>query len=67
MITLTDRATQTALVLPGSGNVIGGQGLVIKLRRTADRTPTGMLLESPYEKNGSLYDPSAYFRYRQMK
>ena len=40
---------------------------MIKLRRTADRTPTGMLLESPYEKNGSVYDPSAYFRYRQMK
>ncbi|RPD56489.1 composite domain of metallo-dependent hydrolase [Lentinus tigrinus ALCF2SS1-7] len=57
----------TALVLPGSANAIGGQGALIKLRPTADRSPTGMLLESPYERNGSVYDPRAYFRYRQMK
>ncbi|KAH9913692.1 composite domain of metallo-dependent hydrolase [Epithele typhae] len=57
----------TVLVLPGSANAIGGQGAVIKLRHTADRAPTGMLLESPYEKNTTIYDPSKYFRYRQMK
>ncbi|KAH9846908.1 carbohydrate esterase family 9 protein [Lenzites betulinus] len=57
----------TSLVLPGSANAIGGQGIVIKLRPPTDRSPTGMLLESPYETNGSVYDPRAFFRYRQMK
>ncbi|KAI0653864.1 carbohydrate esterase family 9 protein [Cubamyces menziesii] len=57
----------TALVLPGSANAIGGQGAVIKLRPPTDRSPTGMLLESPYETNSSVYDRHAYFRYRQMK
>ncbi|KAI0748925.1 composite domain of metallo-dependent hydrolase [Fomes fomentarius] len=57
----------TALVLPGSANAIGGQGIVIKLRPTADRSPTSLLLENPYEKNSSVYDPKSYFRYRQMK
>ena len=26
-----------------------------------------MLLENPYERNGSVYDPHVSFRYRQMK
>ena len=26
-----------------------------------------MLLENPYEKNVTKYDPAQYFRYRQMK
>ena len=58
---------QTSLVLPGSANAIGGQGAIIKLRPTADRAPTGMLLENPYEKNTSVYDPSVNFRFLQMK
>ncbi|KZP34593.1 carbohydrate esterase family 9 protein [Athelia psychrophila] len=37
----------TALVLPGSNNAISGQGLPIKLRKTAELTPTAMLLEYP--------------------
>ncbi|KAM5543998.1 hypothetical protein V8D89_002615 [Ganoderma adspersum] len=57
----------TALVLPGSANAIGGQAILIKLRATADRAPTGMLLENPYERNRSVYDPHGHFRYRQMK
>ncbi|KAI0374295.1 composite domain of metallo-dependent hydrolase [Pilatotrama ljubarskyi] len=57
----------TSLVLPGSANAIGGQGIIIKLRRPTDRSPTGMLLENPYETNRSVYDPSVAFRYRQMK
>ncbi|RPD56487.1 composite domain of metallo-dependent hydrolase [Lentinus tigrinus ALCF2SS1-7] len=57
----------TSLVLPGSANAIGGQGAIIKLRHTADRAPTGMLLENPYERNTSVYDPSVNFRFRQMK
>ncbi|KAI0825194.1 carbohydrate esterase family 9 protein [Trametes gibbosa] len=57
----------TSLILPGSANAIGGQGVIIKLRRTAGRSPTSMLLESPYETNRTLYDPAVSFRYRQMK
>ncbi|GJE95451.1 carbohydrate esterase family 9 protein [Phanerochaete sordida] len=57
----------TALVLPGSANAIGGQGILIKLRPTAERSPTSMLLENPYSTNTSEYDPHKYFRFRQMK
>lgn len=64
---VSDGACQTSLVLPGSANAIGGQGVVIKLRPPTDRSPTGMLLESPYETNGTVYDPRTFFRYRQMK
>ncbi|KAH9930389.1 composite domain of metallo-dependent hydrolase [Amylocystis lapponica] len=57
----------TALVLPGSANAIGGQGIVIKLRPTKDKAPTGLLLENPYSTNGSEYDPSVSRRWKQMK
>ncbi|KAH9935457.1 composite domain of metallo-dependent hydrolase [Fomitopsis serialis] len=57
----------TVLVLPGSANAIGGQGVVIKLRPTDARTPTGLMLESPWEINGTVYDPSVSLRWRQMK
>ncbi|OSC98900.1 carbohydrate esterase family 9 protein [Trametes coccinea BRFM310] len=57
----------SALVLPGSANAIGGQAVVIKLRPPTDRSPTGMLLENPYETNSSVYDPHTHFRYRYMK
>ena len=59
--------TQTALVLPGSANAIGGQGAVIKLRHTEERSPTSMLLENPWETNTTVYNPKTHFRYRQMK
>ncbi|KAH9853225.1 carbohydrate esterase family 9 protein [Lenzites betulinus] len=55
----------TSLVLPGSANAIGGQGVVIKLRPPTDHSPTGMLLENPY--NSSEYDSGKQFRFRQMK
>ncbi|KAI0666496.1 carbohydrate esterase family 9 protein [Trametes maxima] len=57
----------TSLILPGSANAIGGQGVIIKLRPSTDRSPTGLLLENPYETNRSVYNPEAFFRYRQMK
>ncbi|KAI0639278.1 carbohydrate esterase family 9 protein [Trametes polyzona] len=57
----------TSLLLPGSANAIGGQGIIIKLRPPTDRSPTGMLLENPYETNRTVYDPAVAFRYRQMK
>ena len=45
----------TTLVLPGSGNAIGGQAFPIKLRRTAERPLNPMVLEPPYSLNGSDY------------
>ncbi|KAI0690094.1 carbohydrate esterase family 9 protein [Cytidiella melzeri] len=57
----------TSLILPGSANAIGGQGAVIKLRRTSTRSPTSMLLENPYTTNVTEYDPKKAFRWRQMK
>ncbi|VDB83387.1 unnamed protein product [Peniophora sp. CBMAI 1063] len=43
----------TSLILPGSANAIGGQAYTIKLRPTAERSPTAMLLEPPVYINGS--------------
>ncbi|RDB24990.1 hypothetical protein Hypma_007852 [Hypsizygus marmoreus] len=57
----------TSLVLPGSDNAIGGQAFVIKLRSTAERTPTSMLLEPPYNINSSFPDPNLPPRWRHMK
>ncbi|TFY65178.1 hypothetical protein EVJ58_g2131 [Rhodofomes roseus] len=45
----------------------GGQGFTIKLRKTAERTPTSMLLEPPYQINSSFPDHSGPLRWRQMK
>ncbi|KAF5380445.1 hypothetical protein D9615_004477 [Tricholomella constricta] len=57
----------TSLILPGSGNAIGGQAFVIKLRSTAERTPTSMLLEPPYNINSSFSNPNLPPRWRHMK
>ncbi|EKM54380.1 uncharacterized protein PHACADRAFT_123385 [Phanerochaete carnosa HHB-10118-sp] len=57
----------TALVLPGSANAIGGQGFTIKLRKTAERSPSSMLLEPPYQINNSFPDVDGPLRWRQMK
>ena len=45
----------------------GGQGAVIKLRPTAERSPTSLLLENPYSINITEYNPSKGLRWRQMK
>lgn len=57
----------TALILPGSANAIGGQAFVIKLRQTAERSPSSMLLEPPYHVNSSLPSPNLPPRWRHMK
>ncbi|KAI0769727.1 hypothetical protein BD413DRAFT_613748 [Trametes elegans] len=57
----------TSLVLPGSLNAIGGQGFVVKLRPTEERSPTSLLLEPSFGLNGSEVDPSAPPRWRHMK
>ncbi|KAJ7669296.1 carbohydrate esterase family 9 protein [Mycena polygramma] len=57
----------TANVLPGSADAIGGQAFVIKLRPTAERSSSAMLLEPPFSLNGTHVDPSQRPRWRQMK
>ncbi|KAJ7098293.1 carbohydrate esterase family 9 protein [Mycena epipterygia] len=57
----------TANVLPGSANAIGGQAFVIKLRPTAERSSSAMLLEPPFSLNGTNVDPFQRPRWRQMK
>ncbi|KAF8217751.1 composite domain of metallo-dependent hydrolase [Mycena galopus ATCC 62051] len=50
-----------ANILPGSANAIGGQAFVMKLRPTAERSSSSMLLEPP---NGTYIERP---RWRQMK
>ncbi|KAJ7731104.1 hypothetical protein DFH07DRAFT_1065777 [Mycena maculata] len=57
----------TVNVLPGSADAIGGQAFVIKLRPTAERSSSAMLLEPPYSLNGTYVDPAQRPRWRQMK
>ncbi|KAH9176442.1 carbohydrate esterase family 9 protein [Lactarius sanguifluus] len=58
----------TALVLPGSANAIGGQAFTIKLRKTAERSPTSMLLEPPRDINGTNHETAGgHLPWRQMK
>ncbi|KAN0129749.1 carbohydrate esterase family 9 protein [Lactarius tabidus] len=58
----------TALVLPGSANAIGGQAFTIKLRMTAERSPTSMLLEPPRGINGTYHESTGdHLPWRQMK
>ncbi len=57
----------TANVLPGSADAIGGQAFTIKLRPTAERSPSSMILEPPHGLNGSEIDPTLPPRWRQMK
>ncbi|KAH9943156.1 composite domain of metallo-dependent hydrolase [Epithele typhae] len=48
----------TVQVLPDYGrDAIGGQAFMIKLRKTSQRTPTSMLIEAPYQLNGTDFDP----------
>ncbi|KAI0690099.1 hypothetical protein BC835DRAFT_1281669 [Cytidiella melzeri] len=56
----------TALILPGSADAIGGQAFVVKLRPTAERSPTSLLLEPPFILNRS-YDGQVPLRWRHMK
>ncbi|KAI0311415.1 composite domain of metallo-dependent hydrolase [Amylostereum chailletii] len=57
----------TALVLPGSANGIGGQAFAIKLRKTKERSPTSMLVDPPFDINGTAPDGSHPLRWRWMK
>ncbi|OCH88880.1 composite domain of metallo-dependent hydrolase [Obba rivulosa] len=57
----------TSLILPGSANAIGGQAFVIKLRPTKERSPTSLLLEPPFDLNGTNVNPHQPPRWRHMK
>ncbi|KAJ7454819.1 hypothetical protein FB451DRAFT_1517602, partial [Mycena latifolia] len=57
----------TSLILPGSADAMGGQGFVIKLRPTEERSSSSLLLEPPYGINGSDVDYDLPPRWRHMK
>ncbi|KAF5380447.1 hypothetical protein D9615_004475 [Tricholomella constricta] len=57
----------TSVVLPGSADAIGGQAFVIKLRPTAERSSSSMLLEPPFSLNKSDTEHLSRPRWRQMK
>ncbi|KAH9999801.1 hypothetical protein BJV77DRAFT_1058149 [Russula vinacea] len=55
-------------VLPGSLNAIAGQAFMLKLRKTAERSPTSMIIEPPQDINGSYSDTSDdHPRWRYLK
>ncbi|KAG2046505.1 hypothetical protein BDR06DRAFT_985564 [Suillus hirtellus] len=56
----------TAQILPGSADNIGGQAFIMKLRPTADCSPSSMLLEPPYTLNGSHFDCSLTPHWQHM-
>ncbi|KAJ7685890.1 hypothetical protein B0H17DRAFT_985428 [Mycena rosella] len=55
----------TAQILPGSANNIGGQAFMIKLRPTAERSASAMLLEPPITLG--LNNSDTRTKYRHMK
>ncbi|KAJ7178858.1 hypothetical protein C8R43DRAFT_871685 [Mycena crocata] len=57
----------TSLILPGSADAMGGQGFVIKLRPTEERSSSSLLLEPPFGLNGSAVDYDLPPRWRHMK
>ncbi|KAJ6553541.1 composite domain of metallo-dependent hydrolase [Mycena vulgaris] len=57
----------TSLILPGSTNAMGGQGFVIKLRPTEERSSSALLLEAPFGIGGSDVDYDVPPRWRHMK
>lgn len=54
-------------VLPGSANAIAGEAFMLKLRKTAERSPTSMVIEPPKEINGSHFSMSDPPRWRYLK
>ncbi|KAJ7056657.1 carbohydrate esterase family 9 protein [Mycena amicta] len=57
----------TSLILPGSGDAIGGQAFVIKPRKTAERSSIAMVLEPPFTVNSSFPVVDGPPRWRHMK
>ncbi|KZV83698.1 hypothetical protein EXIGLDRAFT_728044 [Exidia glandulosa HHB12029] len=57
----------TALVIPGSANAIGGQGFVVKLRPTKERSPFSKVVEPPFTYNGTGIKPAHPPKWRYLK
>ncbi|EJD52321.1 hypothetical protein AURDEDRAFT_111071 [Auricularia subglabra TFB-10046 SS5] len=57
----------TALIIPGSANAIGGQGFVVKLRPTKERSPFSKLVDPPFTYNGSGIVPAHPPKWRHIK
>src|SRR6266545_3884179 len=61
---------QVSCVTKGNANLFpfaGGQGFVIKLRETKEKSPSSMLLEPPFHINTSFPNRDLPFRWRHMK
>ncbi|KAG6903480.1 hypothetical protein C0995_005503 [Termitomyces sp. Mi166 len=56
----------SAQVLPGSGNAIGGQAFMIKLRKTSEGSPSSMIIEPPHSLMGKSNDDHGV-RWRHLK
>ncbi|KAF8076559.1 carbohydrate esterase family 9 protein [Lyophyllum atratum] len=57
----------SAQVLPGSGNAIGGQAFMIKLRKTSEGSPSSMIIEPPHSfTGGKSQDKGVRWRYLQQ-
>lgn len=50
-----------------SKTFLGGQGFVIKLRETSEKSPSSMLLEPPYQINMSFPNLNLPPRWRHIK
>ncbi|KDE08750.1 hypothetical protein MVLG_01204 [Microbotryum lychnidis-dioicae p1A1 Lamole] len=59
----------TSLILPGSGNSVGGQAFPIKLRPTKEKTPDSRVVELPYNiaGNKAVWKRDDPPRWRHMK
>ncbi|KAH0587756.1 hypothetical protein H2248_006514 [Termitomyces sp. 'cryptogamus'] len=55
----------SAQVLPGSGNAIGGQAFMIKLRKTSEGSPSSMVIEPPHSLTGKKTED--HVRWRHLK
>ncbi|KAJ6628787.1 carbohydrate esterase family 9 protein [Mycena sp. CBHHK59/15] len=53
-------------VMPGAMNNIGGQAFIVKLRKTSERSPSSMVVEPPYNLNGSSESPSFSAHWRHL-
>ncbi|RDB22753.1 hypothetical protein Hypma_010022 [Hypsizygus marmoreus] len=56
----------SAQILPGSDNAIGGQAFMVKLRKTAEGSPSSMIIEPPHTLAGGK-TRSDGIRWRHLK
>ncbi|KAJ6490404.1 hypothetical protein C8R47DRAFT_1124518 [Mycena vitilis] len=56
----------SAQILSGSMNKIGGQAFIVKLRQTSEGSASSMVVEPPYNLNGSGVDEPTRWRHLQQ-